>query len=74
MCAYTLIDTYVLVEILKISAFAEYSLFTIYSYDYAFLLDISIIFGKNIKANKGIVDEINKILSTFLKSYCAVIL
>lgn len=25
-CAYTLIDTYVLVEILKISAFAEYSL------------------------------------------------
>ena len=26
VCAYTLIDTYVLVEILKISAFAEYSL------------------------------------------------
>lgn len=29
---------------------------------------------KYIEANKGIVDEINKILSTFLKSYCAVIL
>lgn len=48
-CAYTLIDTYVLVEILKISAFAEYSLqFTATIIQHTFLLHISIIFGKNI--------------------------